>query len=285
MVLLAPYLTEDTAGELLAAATHKTIAEIQRLLAERFPRPDVPTRILPIPPPPPGMPIELPTRPVEEAQPCGAELTLKSVGMTIPDHLELTSTSVPAPPVPAPVEERPTMKPLAPGRFDLHCTIDEETHDALRYAQELLSHELASGDVPQVLKLALEALVQQLEKRRFSATPRPRPRPGRRPEDPRCVPADVQRAVWQRDDGQCTFVGEDGHRCQERRFVQLDHIEAVARGGEATASNLRLLCWAHNQLEAERAFGAEFMRHKRESARDRASERRARRSSAAEAAG
>ncbi len=155
------------------------------------------------------------------------------------------------------------MKPLAPGRFDLRCTIDQETHDALRYAQELLSHELPSRDVPQVLKLAIKALIPQLEKRRFSATPRPRRRPGRRPEDPRSVPADVQRAVWQRDDGQCTFVSEDGHRCQERKFVELDHVEAVARGGGATESNLRLLCWAHNQLEAERTFGAEFMRHKR----------------------
>jgi hypothetical protein len=78
--------------------------------------------------------------------------------------------------------------------------------------------------------------------------------------------AEVQRAVWQRDGDQCTFVSEDGHRCEERRFVELDHIEAVARGGEATVANLRVLCRAHNQLEAERTFGAEFMRHKRTAA-------------------
>ena len=57
VVLLAPHLTEATAGELISAATHKTMAEIQRLLAERFPRPDVPTRILPIPALPPAMPM------------------------------------------------------------------------------------------------------------------------------------------------------------------------------------------------------------------------------------
>ena len=64
IVLLAPYLTEDTAGELIAAATHKTRAEIERLLAARFPRPDVPTRVLPIPPPVPTMAIELTPGPV-----------------------------------------------------------------------------------------------------------------------------------------------------------------------------------------------------------------------------
>ena len=74
-------------------------------------------------------------------------------------------------------EERSTVKPLAPQRFAIQCTIDQETHDALRYAQELLGHELPSGDVAQVLKQALQALIPQLEKRRFSATTRPRPRP------------------------------------------------------------------------------------------------------------
>jgi 5-methylcytosine-specific restriction endonuclease McrA len=154
------------------------------------------------------------------------------------------------------------VKPLAPQRFALQCTIDQETHDALRYAQELLGHELPSGDVAQVLKLALQALIPQLEKRRFSATTRPRPRPGRRSENPRHVPADVQRAVWQRDQGQCTYVSESGHRCQERKLVELDHMQEVARGGEAMVDNLRLRCRAHNQYAAECTFRPEFMRHK-----------------------
>ena len=43
VVMLAPHLTPDTAASLLAGATHKTRAEIELLIAERFPRPDVPT--------------------------------------------------------------------------------------------------------------------------------------------------------------------------------------------------------------------------------------------------
>jgi hypothetical protein len=43
VVMLAPHLASDTAEELLAAAAHKTNAEIERSLAERFPRPDLPT--------------------------------------------------------------------------------------------------------------------------------------------------------------------------------------------------------------------------------------------------
>jgi len=43
-----------------------------------------------------------------------------------------------------------------------------------------------------------------------------------------------------------------------------------ARGGEATAANLRLRCRAHNQYEAERAFGESFMLGERERERERA---------------
>ena len=173
---------------------------------------------------------------------------------------ELTSGSVPGP---VAEEPRPIVKPLAPQRFALQCTIDQETHDALCYAQELLSHQLPSGDVATVLRMALQVLIPELEKRRFSATVRPRRRPGRAPRSPRCVPSEVQRAVWKRDQGRCTFVSESGHRCEARKFVQLDHVQEIARGGESTVDNLRLRCSAHNQLAAERTFGSEFMRHKR----------------------
>ena len=50
------------------------------------------------------------------------------------------------------------------------------------------------------------------------------------------------------------------------------HIEPVARGGAATVDNLRLRCRAHNAYEAERVFGTEFMRRKREQGK-RAAER------------
>jgi len=49
VVLLAPYLIEATADELLAAAVHQTRAEIERLLAARFPKADLPTLVQAIP--------------------------------------------------------------------------------------------------------------------------------------------------------------------------------------------------------------------------------------------
>jgi hypothetical protein len=71
-------------------------------------------------------------------------------------------------------------------------------------------------------------------------------------------------------------VSETGHRCQQRKGLQFDHVLEVARGGEASVDDIRLLCHAHNQLEAERTFGAEFMRHKRMAATEARGAARAR---------
>jgi 5-methylcytosine-specific restriction endonuclease McrA len=112
-------------------------------------------------------------------------------------------------------------------------------------------------------------LICRLEKQKFSATDKPRPalRPTR---SARHVPAHLRRAVWQRDQGRCTFVSKTGQRCAARKLLEFDHVTPVAQGGNATTANLRLRCRAHNQYAAERAFGAEFMRHKRQKARERA---------------
>jgi hypothetical protein len=58
-------------------------------------------------------------------------------------------------------------------------------------------------------------------------------------------------------------VSEAGRRCEARERLEFDHVEAFARGGAATVEGIRLLCRAHNQHQAERTFGAEFMHHKR----------------------
>jgi 5-methylcytosine-specific restriction endonuclease McrA len=152
---------------------------------------------------------------------------------------------------------------LAPQRFAVQFTMGQSAHDKLRYVQELLGHQVPSGDLAQVFELALDALIPQLERRKFAATSRPRKDHRRSSEDSRRIPTHVQRAVWERDRGQCTFVSEAGHRCEARKPLEFDHIQEVARGGEASVAGIRLRCRAHNQYEAERTFGSEFMRHKR----------------------
>jgi 5-methylcytosine-specific restriction endonuclease McrA len=154
--------------------------------------------------------------------------------------------------------------PLAPERFGWQLTVSQETQELLRDVQDLLGHDVPPGDLETVLNFALRAAKEKLLKRKFAETEQPRHGHRRSNSDGRHIPAEVRRAVWQRDGGQCTFTSDAGHRCQERKDVQFDHIDPYARGGEASIGGIRLMCRAHNQYEADRLFGAEFMRRKRE---------------------
>jgi hypothetical protein len=256
VLLLTPHLSPETADELLAAATHKTKAEIELLLAERYPRPDVPTLMRAIFVP---IPNEAPAaRSNESADP---QLAPEPVAPSIPPTAPLQME----PPL-----QRTRLSPLSAERYEWRLTVDKETQERLRYAQALLGHAVPSGDVPQVLKRALDALVRQLEKQKFANTSRSRPQRG--PAMGRHVPSEVKRTVWQRDGGQCTFVSEQGKRCEARARLEFDHIQPFARGGPATVGGIRLRCRAHNQLAAEHTYGAEFMRGKRAGHRGRSAQ-------------
>lgn len=134
-----------------------------------------------------------------------------------------------------------------------------------------MSHRAAARDLAAVIERAFDTLIEKLEKQRFAAASNPRS--GRGSSDARYIPAQVKRAVWKRDRGRCTFVGDSGHCCGSRRMVQFDHEVPRARGGQSTVENVRLRCAAHNRLEADRIFGAGFMREKRERSRSSSSER------------
>jgi hypothetical protein len=176
-----------------------------------------------------------------------------------------------APLVPERVEltiPRSRVVPVAQQRVSLTLTMSQEANEKLQHAANLLSHRLPSGDLAQVIEHLLDLVIPVLEKRKFAVTDKPRPSRRKAPRSRR-VPSEVRREVWKRDGGQCTFRSESGQRCAARKFLEFDHIEPVARGGTSTVANLRLRCRAHNQYEAERAFGASFMKAKREETAER----------------
>jgi len=249
--LLAPHLTPATADELLAAAVHKGKAEILLLLARHFPRPDLPTRLEPVPPSGAN------TLPIETSGAATLELSAPA-RMEAPTSDGLSALARIDTPV-----ARPRVAPLAPEHYGLQTTIGQRARDNLRRAQELGP----TSDIPEILDQALELYVRLLEKRKFAATTRPCPGRSHANVERRYIPAEVRRAVWKRDGGRCTFVSGAGHRCEERKGVEFDHVVPFARGGQATVGGIRLRCRAHNQYGAECTFGAEFMRHKRDQAR------------------
>jgi hypothetical protein len=89
----------------------------------------------------------------------------------------------------------------------------------------------------------------------------------------RYIPAAVKRAVAERDNYQCFFVGADGRRCEERRHLQYHHDEVFARGGPSSVENLHLACAAHNRYRATLDFGDAWMRRVVAEKRERRSEK------------
>jgi 5-methylcytosine-specific restriction endonuclease McrA len=312
--LLAPHLTSHNAEELIEFATHRRKSDIEAWLVTRF---EVVRDAGPVRP----LIRAIPGVPPAPAQLDGPQLGLTAVDGELAVALpqvdgdgcgELAPAQVgesavaPAPVgggrselAPAPVGGGGGLGPAqvgpVPGRYLLRLAISKSTHDKLRRAQELLSHAVPGGDVAQVLDRALDALIAEVQKKRFGvrkehqragrrgadhsvAKPKSpsqaKPKENPRPQRPRHIPAAIRRAVWERDRAQCTFLSPNGERCEARHFLEFDHVKPIARGGKPTVSGLRLRCQAHNQYEAERAFGPEFMRRKREKARRVAAERR-----------
>ena len=249
VVLLWPHLKRSNVEELIGATARLSKQKILRVLAEKFPRPDVVTRIQALP--------MVPRNP--DSTPEAVEKPTQLVPEPVAHHT--SAPSDPRVPESANDSARPAvLAPLAPRRFALQVTIAQETHDRLRRAQELIG--FASRDVATVLDRALALLVQDLEKKKLGATDRPRSRAASTTV-PRTIPAEVRRAVAARDGNRCAYLSPWGHRCTETRGLEFDHRVPLARGGVSDVSNVRQLCRTHNQLEAERVFGREFMESRR----------------------
>ena len=185
----------------------------------------------------------------------------------VPSRIRALPPLVPGPGEVAPPPRRaPDPEPLAPRRYKLAVTMSEASRATLARLQALLAHRIPDGDPARIVALGLDVLLEQTLKEKAAVTDRPRPA-GSTSSRTRSIPAHVKREVWERDEGRCSFVGEDGRRCNETRRLEYGHREPWAKGGEHTVANLALRCHAHNAYEAVRDYGPLFMAHKIEVAR------------------
>jgi hypothetical protein len=277
--VLAPHLTPENAAELLETATHRTTADVEQRIVRRFGRIEPSAIALPL-----ATTADAPA--VGPAEVGGADTPAEVATGTIVVPAELVSRPVELPRELA--NSEPQTAAAAPAHEErtlLRVAVGHATLEKLTYARQLLGHAVPTGDVGQVIDRALTVLIARLEKRKFAATERPRSKPEPRPQSrtnvaqadhpshKRSIVAEVKREVWRRDGGRCTYVAPSGRRCEARHRLEYDHVDPVALGGGSTVDGLRLRCRAHNQFEAERVFGPDFMRAKREAARRSAAER------------
>ena len=167
--------------------------------------------------------------------------------------LERLAGWFPSADVEASVRRLESASPLAPDRYEFRFTGDEETAALFREAQELLSHSIPDGAMAAIFKRGLFFVVADARRSRHAESGRPgKARP--LAAGSRTIPAGVERAVWERDGGRCTFVGTTGRCCEERRFLHYHHLRPWIVGGEPSVENIALRCRAHNQYEADVYF-------------------------------
>jgi hypothetical protein len=243
---LAGKLTPDNHEAILARAVHKTREEIEVLLRELDPRPDLRSSVRKFATPAAaGSPTAVPLAAASQAE------------IAVPPADSAPSAHIPQP---AP---RPVVRPSAPERYHVKFTIGEEAHRRLRRVQTLLRREIPDGDPGVIFDRALAALLEKVEKAKRGATSTPRSGGSIRsgtdnPAAPpsRHIPSAVKRAVSKRDADQCAFVSPGGRRCTQRAFLEFHHVQPFAKRGPATVENISLRCRRHNQYEAELVFGS-----------------------------
>jgi len=248
--MLAPHLTSANYAEVLAAGRHRSKQGIQELIASLNPRPEAATIIRRVA----AQPSKGDPTPILAAAP---ELETSLPINTAP----ISSAGQNVVATPAHQFRAAVVTPLAPERYKLQVTLTRETYEKLRRAQSLSRHTQAGGDVGTILDRALTLLIDDLERRRFARVASPQPSPRKSTPSGRHIPAAVRRAVWQRDEGRCGFVGRTG-RCHETAFLEFHHVAPYAAGGAGTADNIQLRCRAHNQCEARLFFGDTLVRER-----------------------
>jgi len=185
---LAPHLTDANCEDVLARAAHKSKREIEELVAELAPKPDVPASVR-----------KLPTRP--ENFHSGPSLELGPDRVTFLPKTESVGTgpAVDARPAPPPPPTPPVVQPLAPARFKVTFTASAELREKLERLEALMQEDLAA-----VIEAAVTEKLERLEAKRYAETKAPRKTLDETDTSAssRYMPAAVKRVVRKRDGGQ-----------------------------------------------------------------------------------
>src|SRR5262249_37289726 len=138
LFLLSPHLNDANAEGLLAVARGMSRRELEKMLAIRFPRPDVPPTIHRVEP--------------------GPSLTLSCPGTG-------TATQHPRGAEPS-GEARARLEPLSAERYRVEFTASAALRAKIEQARELVSHAVPNGDLALLFERALDQLIQRELKRR-----------------------------------------------------------------------------------------------------------------------
>jgi 5-methylcytosine-specific restriction endonuclease McrA len=230
--LAREWLTEENHAELLEAISRKTTREVEALLAERFPGPDVPSRIRRV-----GRIEPLSKHRYKVEFTASAELCEKlELCRDLLSHAEPSRDL-------AAVVERAVDLLLADLQKKRLARTKRPRRDGVAPAKQPDRKNAPGGETTPSGETTSGRVASRLPSRRVSNPTR--------------------RHVFERDGLRCTYVSPGGRRCGARAFLELDHAHPRGAGGSDEPENLRVRCRAHNQLWAEQAYGREHIERQR----------------------
>ena len=149
--VLSKHLKDANYEDLLARATHKTKREIEMLVAELDPKPDVPPTIR--------------KRPQRKPKTAPAE----SANKLYPDRVDQNASATELKPPAAP-EKPATVQPLSKARYKVEFTASEELRDKLKRLEALMP----GSDLASIIDAAVSEKLERVEAKRFGKTRKPR---------------------------------------------------------------------------------------------------------------
>ncbi|MCX6130065.1 MAG: HNH endonuclease signature motif containing protein, partial [Proteobacteria bacterium] len=131
------------------------------------------------------------------------------------------------------------------GRSILRISLNEDQHRRL----EKIRFDLAKNDRMQDWAGVFEQLLQELERANTQdkcLKVLPETVWQHYESDSRYIPRGLKVLILKKADNRCMFIGTNGRRCSQTRFLEIDHIRPLARGGLTRLDNLQVLCKSHN---------------------------------------
>ena len=176
------------------------------------------------------------------------------------------------------------VKPLIQNHIQLQLTLDSAAMSQLKEIRDLLGHTIPSGDYSEIVKYLAAQMVDVLRKKKGrlpteikvsnlaseSSSNVPLNLPEITPSNitssksasairpSRAIPQEIKRKVFERAGERCEFVGANGHRCNSRFQLEVDHIVPWSQGGDHNPDSLQVLCKQHNQFRVKETHGFFF---------------------------
>ena len=295
---LKNFLTPANHQELFQVACGKTKQQIEELLAARYPGAPVqdsvrrlpPKRIAPVPAAPssrtaseidergsaerrvePGGPAPSFSHSTEVVDPITGEVTTRNGVQT---RREAPSFG---PPLADPTQGEAPASEVREPRYRVQFEASSALKAKIELARALSRHSNPKGDLETLFERALDLYVEQLQKKRFGKTDRPRKRApdpavrGQRVELRKRahLSHETRRQVVAKEGLRCAFVSSTGQRCGEQSFLQFHHDAPWARTRDDRPENLHVFCAFHNRFMAERDFGEQQIAQRIEDAKAR----------------